>query len=352
MTTPSYAILDEALDRLAGFDCATTNGNFNHAPMVAEALCALGQPEAVLPWIERYAERLQPRGPCGDPIQADRWQEALGQRERFVAWEGFFADALAKEGWRDVLAQWAARLAPGLSGAATHGVIRTGHAVRGLSAGETPQRRRELADALASWATSYAELPAAAAATGNAAAWPPCEAIRQVAVVPPERRRRGNIAAGLAGLSDFPEFAPVIGLANLGGNIGNRLVELCELFARVSLANIRNVATAICFIHGVTSTAALGHIAPHVDEATARTLLRYGWQAGCGLYAAFGGHTPLAEEPTAPGEAIDMLIDQAIANGDEHAIKFAEACASRHRLAPSPAYPAALGHVLAVIPGR
>ena len=41
MPAPAYAPLDDALEILAPFDTELTNGNFNHAPMVVEALCAL-----------------------------------------------------------------------------------------------------------------------------------------------------------------------------------------------------------------------------------------------------------------------------------------------------------------------
>jgi len=143
----------------------------------------------------------------------------------------------------------------------------------------------------------------------------------------------------LARLDDFPEFAPAIGLADLDGAIDRRLAELTELFARVFLANAHNVPTAIVFVHGVTSLAALGHIAPQVGEATARALLRHGWQAGCGLYACFGGGTAFAAEVAPIEEDSDSLIERALANGDEHVIKFTEACLTRHALAPSPAYP-------------
>ena len=65
--------------------------------------------------------------------------------------------------------------------------------------GETPARRRELGDALASWAASYRELPSAAA--GAAPALPPREAIAAIPVVPPaaappRQHRRGAGRAG------------------------------------------------------------------------------------------------------------------------------------------------------------
>ena len=71
MPTADYESLDEALEALAGYDIALKNGNSNHAPMVAEALCAMGRPQAVMPWVARYKERLLPRPAAGDPVRAD-----------------------------------------------------------------------------------------------------------------------------------------------------------------------------------------------------------------------------------------------------------------------------------------
>src|SRR5271169_4480075 len=115
MPVPSYHSLDAALDRLSGYGPGLINGNFNHAPMVAEALCALGRPEAVMPWIERYQGRLVVRESPGEPIGASEWRAALGQRERFAAWSALFAEELREGPWRAVLELWAGRLAPGVS---------------------------------------------------------------------------------------------------------------------------------------------------------------------------------------------------------------------------------------------
>jgi Questin oxidase-like len=350
MPIASYHPLDEALDQLAAAGSALSNGNFNHAPMVAEALCAMGRPEAVMPWLERYRPRLVARGPVGEPIRAEAWRAALGQGDRFAAWSEFFVGELRDAAWREVLDRWTARLAPGISAAATHGAIRVGHAVRALTHSESPQRLRELADALASWAASYSELPSSGRAAGGTL--PPRDAIARVAIVPPEQRRPGNITAALKRLDDFPNFAVSVGRVDLDGDVDTLIAQLTELFARVYLANVSSVLTAIVFIHGVTSLAALGHITPQVDEATARALLRYGWQAGCGLYACFGSGTAFVPDLTPDGADAATLIDRALGNGDEHVIKFTEACLSQHLLAPSPAYKAAVANVLAVIGPR
>jgi hypothetical protein len=279
------------------------------------------------------------------------WRGALGERARFADWSAFFAEELRERPWREVLDNWIAHLAPGFCAAATHGVIRVGHAARGLTERETAPRLSELADAFASWAATYQELPADGhAASGRLT---PREAIARVPVLPPDRREKaGNITAALRVLDDMPEFAPTIELIDTDGDLAPLVAELTEVFARVYLANAQDIRTTIAFIHGVTSLAALGNIAPEINERTARAALRFAWQSGCGLYACFGGDTATAEAIEPPESDEDRLVDRAIAHGDEHVIKFTEACLRRHALGASSAYIAAADHVVGMIPRR
>ena len=290
MPAPAYAPLDDALELLSPYGPDLANGNFNHAPMVAEALCALGRPEAVFPWIEVYRARMTPRSTAGDPVDWSQWRSHLGRRDSFADWSRLFAAELTEAPWRSVFDRWVLRLAPGYSGAATHGAIRVGHAARALGERETRVRLRELADALASWAASYGELPTSS--SGQTGRLSPRAALAAVPVVPPDWRPPGNIVAALNRLVEFPEFAPVIDLVDLGGDLDAAVADLSELFARVYLANALDTRTFIVFVHSVTAVHALGNLAPHVGEATACSLARYAWQAGCGLYAAFGGAPP------------------------------------------------------------
>jgi hypothetical protein len=351
MMSASYESLDDALEAVSRCGIELKNGNSNHAPMVAEALCAMGRPDAVMPWLARYRERMLPRAPEDELISHDDWRSALGRRDRFAGWAGLFGEELQKRPWSEVLDHWVGRLAPGFSAAATHGVIRVGHAVRSLALAETPIRLRELADALASWAATYRELPSSDCRTYRAMT--PREAITKVPIIAPEQRRNlGNITASFAMLDDFPEFAPVIGLIDVGGEIDRVLSELTQVFARVFLANAHDRLTAIVFIHGVTSLAAIGNIAPAVSEATARAMLRFAWQTGCALYSCFGSGTAIAQEVEPHEHDDSLLIDSAIANGDEHVIKFTEASLRRHVLDPSPAYYAAIDHAHGLMPRR
>jgi hypothetical protein len=305
----------------------------------------------VMPWLTRYRDRMLPRNVAGGRIRGDDWRAALGKRARFADWSAFFTEQLRERPWREVLDHWMGRLAPGFCAAATHGVIRVGHAVRGLTERETSPRLRELADAFASWAATYQELPAKGhAAQGGLT---PREAIARVPVVPPDRRERaGNITAALRVLDEMPEFSPAIGLIGTSGELTPLVAELTEVFAQVYLANANDIRTTIAFIHGVTSPAALGNIAPEISERTARAALRFAWQSGCGLYACFGGGTATTDaiEPCEADE--DQLVDRSVAHGDEHVIKFTEACLRRYALSPSPVYIAAADHVLGMIPQR
>ena len=349
MRTPDYSTMEPALAVLAGYGPDLRNGMTSHAPMAVEALAAMGRADAVLPWLERYAEGMLPRPVEREHIGRDDWRSALGQDDRVADWSAFFATELAEAPWRDVLARWAALLAPGICASATHGVIRTGHAVRSLEDAETPARVRELGDGLGYWAAAYQVLPTAT--NGNVIAAPAHEAIARVPIVPPARRTfSGTIVSSLVGLDDFPDFAPVIRTLDVEQEPGRVVSDMTETFARVYLANARDVLTTIVFIHGVTSVAALRSILPYVPESAAQDLLRYAWQSACALYAAFGNDTPAMGDVEAPVTARDSLIDMAAAHGDEHVIKFTEACLREDRIRPSPAFAAAAHHAAGILP--
>ena len=190
-----YTTLDDALDTISPYGIELKNGNSNHAPMVAEALCAMGRPEAVMPWLARYRDRMSPRPAARDRIRRDAWRMALGRRERFADWAAFFRDELEEVPWHDVLDHWVGGLASGFCAAATHGVIRVGHAVRGLSAGETPAadaRTRRRAGRLGGDMAR-----AAGRRSGRQiGTMRPRQAIARVPIVPPEqavcRKHRGG----------------------------------------------------------------------------------------------------------------------------------------------------------------
>jgi hypothetical protein len=340
--------LDEALEWLAPYGPDLSNGMTNHAPMAVEALVTMGRAGAVPAWLDRYRAQLLPLPAPHEPIPAASWRGALGQLHRFRDWSELFARELDGAPWQAVLDTWMSNLAPGLCASALHGIIRLGHAVRSLAAGETAPRQRELADALASWAYAYQVLPSAPDAGGRRLR--AADAIRHVPLVPADERRfAGTIVSSLVALDDFAPFAPVIALLDVDRDPRLVVAEIGEVFARVYLANAHDFLTTIVFVHGVTSVAALGHVVPHVSAETARTALRYAWQASCALYAAFGSIAVPDADIEPPKEDASTLIDLAVACGDEHAIKLTEACLSLHAQRPHPAYLAAARHAVRVL---
>ena len=75
-------------------------------------------------------------------------------RDHFPEWLALFEREIADRPVAAVVGEWAPRLLPGSVGAATHGLIRTGHAVRGSA---TPTRRR----GASRWRTPWPSGPAA-----------------------------------------------------------------------------------------------------------------------------------------------------------------------------------------------
>jgi hypothetical protein len=131
MTTGATGTLDEAYQRLHVTGPEFDGWLSNHGPMAAEAMVRHGYAGNVQRWLDVYIRRLEefPRGTA--PIGED-WREALGDPRRVADWTGYFRREVTAQPWRAVLGTWWPRLLPGVAAAATHGVIRVGHAVRAL----------------------------------------------------------------------------------------------------------------------------------------------------------------------------------------------------------------------------
>ena len=323
-------------------------GLANHGPMAAEALFALGRAEAVLPWVERYCRRLGPLPGRDEPIAEEVWPAALGAGRRVGDWNAFFERALAEQPWATVLDTWVARLAPGIAAAAFHGAIRTGHAVRSLSAVDTAPRRSELAQGLAYWAANYQLLPGAPSASPDRRL--PSEALGAVPLLPVDQRRRGGLIVGqLERVARFAAFAPVIDRVDPRPAPPAFLADLTETLARVYVANAdgRNF---FALLHAVTGPSALRPMLPHLSADSAQLALRHAWQACAALYAGFA-YRPETGEIEPVEEDDDDLIDRSLAVRDEHAIKLTEVCLREDGARPSPAYRAAARDAVARLGG-
>jgi hypothetical protein len=326
--------MEQALDIFANTGTEFGGGLSNHGPMAAEALVAMGRADAVKGWSEGYKRRLGPQEGQGRPVVKEEWPRALGDFNRVADWMALFHRAMQEAAWQEVLKQWTPRLSPGLSAAAMHGLLRTAHAVRSLARKETAARRRELAEGLAYWAARYQILPTHSDKRSGHLI--PSEAVRQVEFLPVERRLRGSIVAGLRGLDGFEPFTGVADLVDPKTDAARFLSDLTETFANSYLANVR-YGNAIAHIHAVTGASAVRLLLPFVPSEAQSGLLRYSWQATAAIFAAFGKTSEFGPFEFKEWKRED-LIDRAVTNGDEHAIKFTEACLREYTANPKPVY--------------
>lgn len=342
--------LDDVLRQLQAAEPKSAQGLSTHAPMAAEALCSLGFHREAGPWLKNYrrpvhdlprpSQRIEPakwKDAIGPDPKADTWERA---NARWGDWREFFTAELAERPWRDVLNVWVARLAPGMSGAATHGVIRTAHAARALGRRKTPERLGELARGLAYWATSYEELPTCRRTRPRldtfAAALDEVPLYREAFGKSPEGR---NIVEVLRQVRKVDGFGEVRDGVVVPADLSAGLSALTATFARVYLRYGTKNDT-IAFVHAVTGPCALRHLAAHVSAETARAAFPYAWQMAAAVFSAYvsGREKGRAEESKQKAEE---LAARAVRNGDEHAIKFTEVMLAEHKRSPDPVYLAA-----------
>jgi hypothetical protein len=359
MASDTAGILDEAYQRLH-----TTGPEFdgwlsNHGPMAAEAMARHGHAGNVTAWLDYYVRRLEdfPRGT--GPIGAD-WREALGDPRRVADWTVFFGREAAGQPWRQVLGTWWPRLLPGVAAAATHGVIRVGHAVRALLAdGEHPDHVTELAHGLAYWAARWQPIPGAhaheAAGVGPRSPGPRSPGMRS-----PGPRSPGLTAA--AALAAVPRIADQSGgirerlprLAALAGwpaALGAPLIEESPEQARSWLTELADAAVvrylryghgeAIMLVHSATAPTAILRTLPALDQDLWAPGAAAAWDTAAALTAVYAPAAPappgvLPAAPSGPGAA-DETFARAVEHGDEHVIKFADAAADVYARTADPA---------------
>ena len=331
-------ILDEAFERFAKTGPEFGPGLANHGPMGADSLVALGRADAVQTWSKWYVPRLREPASARKAIARDEWREALGQIERVADWVLFFERTLAATPWADVVEQWVARLAPGAM--ASHGVLRTAHAVRALDRGATPARVHELAEGLGYWAARYQELPGRHVRNGQLRV---AEALDRVERLSPEADRRGLFTTVVNQVGTTTDFEPVIDLVSPEIPLGEFISDLTNVFVREYLANATH--SSIAFIHTVTAPSSLRFLEPHLSTDTGRSIMLYMWQSCAAMEAAFA-RTPTASV-SVDGGVFDEedLIAQTVDARDEHAIKFVEACLREYRLSGNPEFIAAIRDV-------
>ncbi|MFI6771203.1 hypothetical protein [Streptomyces sp. NPDC050355] len=352
MSSLSYRdALNDALERMddLGYERGQGVDLANHGPMGAEALAQLGQQDEVAAWVRRYRRAMEHHEPPAarfplDPSDESSWRPALGAFDRAGDWERLFVRELAEAHWREVLVRWWPRLIPGLFAGLTHGLIRTAHAVRGLhAAADKPTRLQldELARGLAYWAARYTALPGRPRLHGRRSLPAAIAALPRVpqdgGPRPGTARRRLDALCELPGYQESLEWLAPEGAAAL-------LSEMTTQFADVYLGHPE--VYPVPLIHGVTAPAAVRLVLPHLPPALHEPTLERLWQVQTAFLLAFTVDRRDEGTEAWRGEVGDLppmgeLGARAAEHGDEHVIKFTEACLREYALRPDPRYPAA-----------
>jgi hypothetical protein len=326
--------LDQALWRLQQTALEYGGGLSNHGPMAAEALEALGH-EALIPaFVDVYAPRL-PELPSGEPIGSARQEASLGNGAD-ADWVATFLAALETEPWAALLDRWLPRLLPGLFAAATHGALRTAHAVRAVGVQETPVRAREVAFGLAYWASRHQVLPGrpgSAPIPGRG----PAALIAALEPVPLAQRAPGSFDAAVRVLDGREDFAREID--RFDPSVGDPSVLLSELCATSAGLYLAHPEMRIAYAHCVTGPSALRLLAGHLSSADLRGAIGHAVQVVAALHvthalrSADAAPEPPPEQVRLAGEPAEMRY-RAACSAEEHAIKLTEACLREDAIRP------------------
>jgi hypothetical protein len=325
------AILDEAYDRFSrtgpewGEDQLT-----NHGPMAAEVLVRRGHAADVPRWVDSYIKRLDELPAATSRITADNWREAMGDG-RIGDWTAYFSEQIREQPWQQVLVTWWPRLLPGIVAGATHGVIRTGHAVRTLLAGDqNPAAAAEMARGLAFWAARARAVPqadeAAAAPAGRLDA---AAALESVPRVPDQSGPVADRFRQLARLSGWTGSLAALRAAANPDDARGLLANLVDAATGRYLTS--GHASPILLVHTATAPNAVLHTLPALPREMWAPSLSAVWAASAAITATYAPAQPAPREALPGGpdgpDAVAGILDRAAAHGDEHVIKFTDTAA-------------------------
>ncbi len=315
-------LLDEAYERLHRTGPEFEGWLTNHGPMAAESMVRRGHAREVHRWLDGYVRRLEelPRGTW--PIAADDWRAALGDPHRLGDWLAFFDREVREQPWRAVLETWWPRLLPGIAAGATHGVIRTGHAVHALSSHEDGPRLAEFGQALGYWAARWQPVPATAAPSGSAGS---PHALAGIPRVPDQQKGINHRLDQLAGVPDWTSALSALKPAADAEQARDRIAELADAATLRYLSSAHG--SAIMLVHSATAPTAVLRTLPALPTTLWVASLAAAWTASAAVTAAYAPAElmPRTSLPTAPGSAEEVFA-RAVLHQDEHVIKLADTC--------------------------
>jgi hypothetical protein len=198
-------------------------------------------------------------------------------------------------------------------GGSTHPVIRVGHAVRTLLAGEaTEPRLTELAHGLGYWAASHRPVTAPAALPGAASAAAALDSVPPIAV------RDGGFPVRLDRVRALPSWADAV---TEPADARRRLAELVRAATHRYATHGHGDATML--VHAATAPNAVLRTLPALPRALWPSSLRAAWTASAAVTAMYAPAAPADWTPPA-GLTPEEVFERALSHGDEHVIKLTD----------------------------
>ncbi len=309
--------LDAALERQGTFGPEYGDSLSSHVPMVVEALERIDHPHAIEPYLEVWLPRLRLLSHEADPELAT-----------YPALVSEAAASVSALGPRAAVSTAFARWAPGLHGAAFHGLLRLAHAVRALDRADTPARRAELARGLA-YAIARAEEPFAATFSSEGGARPDLErALSEIEPSPHAREARvglitPNLLARLRATGPLGRAASRIALPD---DVHEAVRVLRRASVTLFVDGEHHPSATFVLLHGVTAVDAVSALVPWLAEADAHALVGAMAAALLALRIAYVGDVKDVAHASGPSAVDPELVERAVCSGDDHAIKLAAAC--------------------------
>lgn len=344
--TDDNGLLDEAYERLHSKGPEFDGWLSNHGPMAVDALLRLGHADDVHRWVVRYERRLEPAPGPRWSIPPDGWRDPLGDPSRLGDWLAFFARQVREEPWQQLLGRWWPRLLPGAVASSTHGLIRTGHAVRALRGQVTTPRLDELGQALGYWAARWQPLPGGAAPSGVLDAGAALDAAPAVGV-----GVGGGARARLAAVA--VDDAWLVSLAaherpSAAADVPQALDDLTD--AAVSRYPRWAEANPVMLVHTATAPRAVALVLPSLPVGLWRASYDTAWTVTAAITAAYRPSTAAPVDGTDDAVAgltsdVSELVSR---NDDEHVVKLVEV-AAESRLRGNPAAVAAARRAASLI---
>ncbi|MFC5833408.1 questin oxidase family protein [Nonomuraea insulae] len=324
--------LEEAYERLHRTGPEFEGWLSNHGPMAVESMVRHGYDREVHRWLDSYIARLDELPRATSPIGAGDWRAALGDPHRLGDWLTFFDRELGEQPWRAVLETWWPRLLPGIAAGATHGVIRTGHAVHALSRQQDETRLAELGQALGYWAARWQAIAGFGAPSGTAG---PGLALAGVPRVPDQSMGINHRLGQLAEIAGWGSSLAVLRPAADAEQARTRLTELADA------ATLRYVTHAhgspVMLVHTATAPTAVLRVLPALPAEVWGASLDAAWAASAAVTAAYAPAEAASRRdlPVVPGSA-EEVFDLAVRHGDEHVIKLADTALDVHHRTGDP----------------